>query len=67
MLSTLVWDGVIDEQRLSEHEAAYLLGRVKFAANQPAPLMIIDAKLQTAEGSLIISRFRDYFPGLFNK
>merc|ERR1712196_623038 len=32
--STVFLDGVIDEQRLSEHEAAYLLGRVKFAAGQ---------------------------------
>merc|ERR1739848_367087 len=39
--STVFFDGVIDEQRLSEHEAAYLLGRLKFAANQPAALMII--------------------------
>merc|ERR1712036_84842 len=42
-------DGVIDEQRLSEHEAAYLLGRVKFAAGQPAALLIIDAELREEE------------------
>ena len=47
--STVFFDGVIDEQRLSEHEAAYLLGRVKFAANQPAALMIIDAELREEE------------------
>ena len=47
--STVFFDGVIDEQRLSEHEAAYLLGRVKFAANQPAALMIIDGELREEE------------------
>ena len=46
MRSTVFLDGVIDEQRNSEHEAAYLLGRVKFAANQPAALLIIDAELR---------------------
>ena len=39
-------DPIVDGQRLAEHEAAYLLGRVKFAANQPAALMIIDAELR---------------------
>ncbi|WP_413442304.1 ferritin [Synechococcus sp. MIT S1220] len=47
--STVFLDGVIDEQRLSEHEAAYLLGRVKFAAGQPAALLIIDAELREGE------------------
>ena len=47
--STVFFDGVIDEQRQSEHEAAYLLGRVKFAANQPSALMIIDAELREQE------------------
>ena len=47
--STVFLDGVIDEQRNSEHEAAYLLGRVKFAANQPAALLIIDAELREGE------------------
>merc|ERR1711990_302115 len=39
-------DPVVDGQRLSEHEAAYLLGRVKFAAGNPAAVMIIDAELR---------------------
>lgn len=39
-------DPVVDGQRLSEHEAAYLLGRVKFAAGNPAAVMIIDAELK---------------------
>ena len=47
--STVFLDGVIDEQRLAEHEAAYLLGRVKFAANQPAAVLIIDAELREGE------------------
>lgn len=38
-------DPIVDGQRLSEHEAAYLLGRVKFAAGNPAAVMIIDAEL----------------------
>ena len=47
--STVFFDGVIDEQRQSEHEAAYLLGRMKFAASQPSALMIIDARLREQE------------------
>ena len=39
-------DPIVDGQRLSEHEAAYLLGRVKFAAGNPAAVMIIDAELR---------------------
>ena len=39
-------DPIVDGQRLSEHEAAYLLGRVKFAAGSPAAVMIIDAELR---------------------
>ena len=39
-------DPIVDGQRLSEHEAAYLLGRVKFAAGNPAAVMIIDAELK---------------------
>ena len=39
-------DPIVDGQRLSEHEAAYLLGRIKFAAGNPAAVMIIDAELR---------------------
>ena len=35
---------VVDRQRLSEHQKASLLERVKCAANQPDALMIIDAE-----------------------
>ena len=42
-------DPIVDGQRLSEHEAAYLLGRVKFAAGNPAAVMIIDAELREGE------------------
>merc|ERR1711968_249242 len=42
-------DPIVDDQRLSEHEAAYLLGRVKFAAGNPAAVMIIDAELREGD------------------
>merc|ERR1711934_551023 len=42
-------DPIVDGQRLSEHEAAYLLGRVKFAAGNPAAVMIIDAELREGD------------------
>ena len=47
--ATVFLDPIVDDQRLSEHEAAYLLGRVKFAAGNPAALMIIDAELREGE------------------
>merc|ERR1711861_63236 len=47
--TTVFLDPIVDDQRLSEHEAAYLLGRVKFAANNPAALMIIDAELREGD------------------
>ena len=47
--TTVFLDPIVDDQRLSEHEAAYLLGRVRFAAGNPAALMIIDAELREAE------------------
>ena len=46
MRTTVFLDPIVEGQRLSEHEAAYLLGRVKFAANQPAALLVIDAELR---------------------
>ena len=47
--TTVFLDPVVDGQRISEHEAAYLLGRVKFAAGNPAAVMIIDAELREDE------------------
>ena len=47
--TTVFLDPIVDGQRLSEHEAAYLLGRVKFAAENPAAVMIIDAELREGE------------------
>ena len=47
--TTVFLDPIVDGQRLSEHEAAYLLGRVKFAADNPAAVMIIDAELKEGE------------------
>ena len=47
--TTVFLDPIVDGQRLSEHEAAYLLGRVKFAAENPAAVMIIDAELREDE------------------
>ena len=47
--TTVFLDPIVDGQRLSEHEAAYLLGRVKFAAGNPAAVMIIDAELKEGE------------------
>ena len=38
-------DPVIDEQIKSEDEMAYLLGKVKFAKNDPSALLIIDNEL----------------------
>ena len=47
--TTVFLDPIVDGQRLSEHEAAYLLGRVRFAAGNPAAVMIIDAELREDE------------------
>ena len=47
--TTVFLDPIVDGQRLSEHQAAYLLGRVKFAAGNPAAVMIIDAELREGE------------------
>ena len=47
--TTVFLDPIVDGQRLSEHEAAYLLGRVKFAAENSAAVMIIDAELREGE------------------
>ena len=47
--TTVFLDPVVDDQRISEHEAAYLLGRVKYANNERAAMMIIDAELREEE------------------
>ena len=43
--TTVFLDPTIDAQVKSEDEFAYLLGRVRFAQNQPAALLIIDNEL----------------------
>tara|TARA_Y100001968_G_scaffold208728_1_gene191831 strand:- start:853 stop:1479 length:627 start_codon:yes stop_codon:yes gene_type:complete len=43
--STVFLDPVIEEQIKSEDEIAYLLGKVKFANNDPSALLIIDNEL----------------------
>jgi ferritin len=47
--TTVFLDPVVDDQRISEHEAAYLLGRVKYANNERAAMMTIDAELRAGE------------------
>ena len=47
--TTVFLDPVVDDQRISEHEAAYLLGRVKYANGERAAMMIIDAELREDE------------------
>ena len=47
--TTVFLDPVVDDQRVSEHEAAYLLGRVKYANNERAAMMIIYAELREDE------------------
>ena len=44
--TTVFLDPVIDEQIKSEDEMAYLLGKVKFANNDPSALFIIDNELK---------------------
>merc|ERR1712164_13864 len=53
--TTVFLDAIVDAQRISEHEAAYLLGRVKFAAGNPAAVMIIDAELREGEAKPMYS------------
>ena len=43
--TTTFLDPLIDGQRTSESRFAHLLGRVRFAQNQPAALLIIDGEL----------------------
>jgi ferritin len=43
--STTFLDPIVDGQVASENSFAHLLGRVRFAQNQPAALLIIDGEL----------------------
>ena len=43
--TTVFLDPIVDGQVDSENEFAHLLGRVRFAQNQPAALLIIDGEL----------------------
>ncbi|MFQ6538151.1 MULTISPECIES: ferritin [Aphanothece] len=43
--TTVFLDPLVEGQVAAEHEAAHLLGRVRFAQNQPAALLIIDGEL----------------------
>ena len=43
--TTVFLDPIIEGQTSSEDEFAYILGRVKFADNQPSALLIIDSEL----------------------
>ena len=43
--TTVFLDPIVDNQTESEHEVAYLFGRVRLAANQPAALILIDDEL----------------------
>ena len=43
--STTFLDPNVDAQVTSENRFAHLLGRVRFAQNQPAALLIIDGEL----------------------
>tara|TARA_Y100001968_G_C19387060_1_gene733445 strand:- start:639 stop:1220 length:582 start_codon:yes stop_codon:yes gene_type:complete len=45
--TTVFLDPVIEEQTKSEDEMAYILGKVKFANNDPSALLIIDDELNS--------------------
>lgn len=47
--TTVFLDPTVESQTLSEDEFAYLLGRVKFAQNQPSALLIIDGELTNGQ------------------
>ena len=49
--TTVFLDPTIENQLNSENEFAHLLGRVKFAQNQPSALLIIDGELQDGKNS----------------
>ena len=45
MRTTVFLDPVIENQTKAEDEFAYLLGKVRFADNQPSALLILDSEL----------------------
>ncbi len=45
MRTTVFLDPTIEEQVQSEHQFAHLLGRIKYAQNQPSAMLIIDGEL----------------------
>lgn len=51
--TTVFLDPAVEQQVAAEHEAAHLLGRVRFAQNQPAALLVIDGELSAGDHSPI--------------
>jgi ferritin len=49
--TTVFLDPVVEQQVKAEHQAAHLLGRVRFAQDQPAALLVIDGELSAGEHS----------------
>ncbi|MEX1315574.1 MAG: ferritin [Synechococcaceae cyanobacterium] len=49
--TTVFLDPVVEQQLAAEHEAAHLLGRVRFAQNNPAALLVIDGELSAGDHS----------------
>ncbi len=47
--TTVFLDPTIDNQVASENEFAHILGRVRFAENQPSALLIIDGELEAGK------------------
>ena len=51
MRTTVFLDPLVDNQVNSENELAHLLGRVRFAQNQPSAMLIIDGELSDGKHS----------------
>ncbi|MFM1811291.1 MAG: hypothetical protein RLZZ336_229 [Cyanobacteriota bacterium] len=49
--TTVFLDPIIQGQITSEHQAAHLLGRVRFAAGNPAALLVIDGELSAGHSA----------------
>ncbi len=47
--STVFLDPIVQAQIAAEHEAAHLLGRVRFAQQDPAALLVLDGELSREE------------------
>ena len=45
-ISNVFLDPIVDAQTKSEDEFAHLLGKVKFAQNQPSAILLIDSDLK---------------------